>query len=266
MRPTFQVLGPVLLFATRAIALDIIAPDVTVPSGETGVVQADLTCTPPRVGIRLESSATLQLNGHVLEGCSVSVSDGDHRKALRAKVFGPGEIRNAGSGIHITAGVLTVRDVTVTGATGSGILGGVQPSEGPSTLKLARVRVTGSGVEGIYATKVRARDVTSSGNAQHGIVGFGGVSAKRAVVANNGQVGLFSAAGHTTVTDGEVTGNAFGGVMGFAVVVARSTVTGNDANGVADIVSAKPPRVRNTVCGTSLKADASGPWGVCTND
>jgi hypothetical protein len=50
------------------------------------------------------------------------------------------------------------------------------------------------------------------------------------------------------------------------VVVARSTVTGNDLNGIGDIVSARPPRVRSTVCGTSLKADATGPWGVCTND
>jgi hypothetical protein len=36
--------------------------------------------------------------------------------------------------------------------------------------------------------------------------------------------------------------------------------------GIADVVSAKAPRGRASTCGTSLRADLTGSWGVCAND
>ena len=57
------------------------------PPGQTGTLQADLSCTPSAIGVFLDNGATLAMNGHVLDGCSVapavSVAGAD-------RVLGPG--------------------------------------------------------------------------------------------------------------------------------------------------------------------------------
>jgi hypothetical protein len=150
--------------------------------------------------------------------------------------------------------------------------------DGPSTLRLRDVSVTGSGLDGIRATKVAARDVTSSGNGVGafpgvigwGIIGWSRVSGRSLVVRDNNAEGVFST-GKITLRDSQVTGNQWGGALGFgisrgALTVIRSTVTGNGALGGADLVSQRRPRVRDSICGTSLDAQAQVPWGVCAND
>jgi hypothetical protein len=137
------------------------------------------------------------------------------------------------------------------------------------------VSVTGSGLDGIRATKVIARDVTSSGNGVAGlgwgIFGGGGVKGKNLVVSGNSGEGIDAWAGSIKLRDSQVTGNALGGVYGLgihrgALTIVRSTVTGNDLQGGFDLASQREPRVRASTCGSSLNAQTMMPRGVCGND
>lgn len=259
-----------VLLAVPALAIDITVPGQTVPKGDTGVLQADLVCSSSVAGVFLESGATLEMNGHVLDGCSVG---GAGLSPVRIRVLGPGVIRNAG--IYVRSGTLRVRDVDIQDAPSVGILGSGDSQDGPSSLSLQNVTVTGSRFDGIRATKVVARDVTSSGNGVGdfgwGIIGSGGVKGRNLIVSDNGAEGVSASSGKVTLRDSQVTGNASCGVIGLgisrgALTIIRSTVTGNGAQGCADVVSQIKPRVRNSTCGTSLDAQALAPWGVCAND
>ena len=258
-----------VLLAVPALAIDITVPGQTVPKGNTGVLQADLVCSSSVAGVFLESGATLEMNGHVLDGCFVG---GAGLSPVRIRVLGPGVIRNAG--IAIRSGTLRVRDVDIQDSPSVGILGSGDSQDGPSSVSLLDVTVTGSRLDGIRATKVNARDVTSSGNGVGdlgwGIIGWGGVKGRNLIVSDNSAEGVFSNV-RVTLRDAQVTGNALGGVIGFgisrsALTIVRSTVTGNDAQGGADLLSQRKPRVRDSTCGSSLDAQALVPWGVCAND
>jgi hypothetical protein len=90
------------------------------------------------------------------------------------------------------------------------------------------------------------------------------------IVSDNSAEGVFSIV-RVTLRDARVTGNALGGVVSFgtsrsALTIIRSTVTGNDAQGVADLLSQIKPRVRSSTRGSSLDGQAQVPWGVCSND
>lgn len=253
------------LFTSPALALDVTAVGQTVPQHKTGVLQTDLTCAPPAVGVYLDNGATLDLNGHVLDGCAVAGSTGSPTQPQRMTVLGPGEIRNAG--IYLLAGTLRVAGLTVSDAPQDGIHGG-SDMQTRSTVRLKDVVVTGSGNFAIHATRVVAKGVTATGSGSVAIVGWNGVSARDATVSGNSS-GIFAAAGHVRVTDSQVTGNQSIGVQGFRVSVLRSTVTGNTTVGPpteADLISSYAPIVKSTTCGTSLKADATASWGVCAGD
>ena len=43
------------------MAMDVTTPGATVPKGKTGVLQADLSCSPVTVGIYLENGAKLDM-------------------------------------------------------------------------------------------------------------------------------------------------------------------------------------------------------------
>jgi hypothetical protein len=262
-----------VLLAAPALAIDVTAPGQTVPKGQVGVVQSDLACSSAG-GVFLESGATLEMNGHVLDGCFVV---GAGLSPVRIVVRGPGTIRNAG--MVIREGSLRADDVVIEDSPSWGIIGSGDSQDGPSTLRLRNVTVTGSGFDGIRATKVVARVVTSSGNGVApgfpgvggwGIIGWGGVTGRNLVVRDNQGEGVFST-GKVKLQDSQVTGNLWGGVVGVgissrALTLVRSTVTGNGALGEADLVSQRLPRLRDSTCGTSLDAQAQVPWGVCAND
>jgi len=259
-----------LLLATTALAIDITTPGQTVPRGQVGVLQADLSCTPSAIGVFLDNGATLAMNGHVLDGCGVAPAV---LSRVRIRVLGPGLITHAG--IVIRSGTLVVRDVDVQDANGVGINGTPDALDGPSTLRLRDVTVTGSSQAGIWGTKVIARNVVSSGNGVDapgdGIVGGAGVKGHNLVVSGNSAEGISAWAGNVVLRDSQVTGNALGGVYGFgisrgALTLVRSTVTGNDAQGGVDLASQRPPRLRDSTCGSSLDSQQMVPWGVCAND
>jgi hypothetical protein len=253
----------VFLLGTHALAVDVTTPGQTVAPGQVGVLPADLVCAPPGA-IYLDNNARLELNGHVLDGCTVTATglESDTRKIT---VRGPGEIRNAG--VRINNGALRISDVDIVDAPGDGIRGGDE-----SKVRADNVSITGSRDSGIWADKVDARDVTSSDNGVGGglgigIRGHGGVSARNVVVSGNLE-GISSSAGKTTVRYSEVTGNDASGVVGFKLSIVGSTVTGNNTLAyefAADVVSTYAPKVRTTTCGTSMNASGQ-PWGVCAGD
>lgn len=261
----------VCTLAGRALALDITTPGQTVLGGDVGILQADLVCSPPSVGVFLKSGATLRLNGHVLDGCTVAADSGSATDPQRLSVVGPGEIRNAGSGVNLRAGVLRIRDVIITDC-GHGISGSGDAGDGPSTVKARNVTVTGSDFMGIQATRVKARGVTASGNGRTGvfpgggIVGWEMVSGREITANDNGGEGVFSAV-RVKLRDSTVTGNAYSGVLANeTLAIVGSTVTGNATIGGADVVSGVAPVVKTTTCGTSLNVNQLGTWGVCAND
>lgn len=252
------------LLATRVLAVDVITPGQTVPEGQVGVLPADLVCAPPNA-VYLANGATLDLNGHVLDGCSV-VATGFTTDTRRIGVRGPGEIRNAG--VRLGAGSVRVSDVDIYDAPDDAIRG-----FNGSTVRVANVTITGSGGFGINATRVAARNVTSNGNGVNelgiGIFGGGGVIGRDLTVTDNNGEGVFAFDGRTTLRDSEVTGNAYSGVFGFRVSMIRSTVTGNNTSGspnTFDLVSSYPPRVTDSTCGTSQNSNGQGTWGVCSGD
>jgi hypothetical protein len=253
-----------LLLATHALAIDITTGSETVPPGQVGVLPADLVCAPPST-ILLENNARLELNGHVLDGCHVRATGFD-TESRKITVRGPGEIRNAS--VILNNGLLRISDVVIVDAVGDGIRGGTD-----SKIRADNVTVTGSEGHGIYATKVDARDVTSTDNGTGGlgvgIRGHGGVSGRNLVVSGNDE-GVSSSAGKTTIRYSEVTGNEGIGVIAFKLTVIGSTLTGNNPSAApfaADLVSAVAPKVKTTTCGTSLQSNGGEtPWGVCSDD
>lgn len=272
MQGSFVPLVLCSILATPAWALDVTTVGQTVPKGKTGVLQADLTCPANTVGVFLDDHATLDLNGHALDGCTVDAAGPSHTELRRIAVRGPGVIRNASYGITLRTGTVRVTDVDIENSTYYGIIGSGDSGDGPSTARLKRVSVSGSGFAGIQATKVIATDVTATGNGTvlglPAIVGWGGVVGRRLTVNGNAS-GVYAADGRTNIVDSQITGNASIGVIGFKVSVARSTVTGNTTVGPpteADLISSYPPKVKATTCGTSLKADGTASWGVCAGD
>lgn len=256
----------VLVLATTASAFDITTPGQTIHKGDPGVVQADLTCGPLEAGIFMESGAQLFLNGHVLDGCHVVLA-GLGNDLTRATVSGPGTIRHAG--ISMRAGKLKVRDVAIEDAPNDGIIGSGDADDGPSQVTAIGVTVTGCGSNGIRATKIIARDVTSSGNGVsgplgQGLLGWAGVKAKGVTVSGNATDGIYTSWGPIRLRDATITDNGGIGVIGDpSIKIVHSTVTGNAQ---ADVASQLMPNLRATTCGTSLNSQTLLPWGICAND
>jgi hypothetical protein len=97
------------LFPGSAQAFDVDTCGQTVPRGEIGVLQTDLTCPQGAlsIAVTLDRRATLDLNGHTLTGGDVSVAC----SGARCKVVGPGEI--VGSTAYGIWGQLGIRHIDV---------------------------------------------------------------------------------------------------------------------------------------------------------
>ena len=137
---------------------------------------------------------------------------------------------------------------------GGTIVGGDQRGIGGFKLDVHDVTVTGSAV-GIDAyAKGRLEDIVVDGGSDDGVRAAQQVKIERATITNNDGNGIASA--KITIRDSTVTGNAAG-----ASCAASPGTCG-------DLASARRPRVKNTVCGTSVGTDPAGPatWGVCSLD
>ncbi|MBY0276928.1 hypothetical protein K2Z84_16440 [Candidatus Binatia bacterium] len=250
-------LAALALIASPALAVDITAPGQVVPKRRTGVVQADLVCAPGE-GIALENGATLKLDGHTLDGCSIT-GVGGATERIRIAVRGPGAIH--GAGISIAAGTLRVRDVVIQDPPLHGIYGANGVNGGPSKIDAADVQLSGSGGTGIEGTRVVVKDVTVDGFTDHGVVGWAKVDGKRLTVSGCGE-GVFSAE-NVHLRSSQVTAStAFGVIANLSVELTGSTVTGNGT----DVASQILPKLNRSTCGTSLNMQTATPWGVCSGD
>lgn len=257
MRTTIALAALALIFASPALAVDITGPGQVVPKRRTGVVQADIVCAPGE-GIALENGATLKLEGHTLDGCSINGVGGATEK-IRISVRGPGEIH--GAGISIAAGTLRVRDVAIQNPPTHGLYGANGVNGGPSKIDASGVTLTGSGGTGIEATRVVVKNTTIDGFTDHGIIGWSKVDGKGLTVSGCGE-GVFSAE-NVHLRGSQVTGSSgFGVIANLSIKLAASTVTGNGT----DLASQIKPKLDHSTCGTSLDMQTLAPWGVCTGD
>ncbi len=245
-----------------ASAMDITAPGVTVPSGQTGVLQADLICPPNTSGISLEDRSRLDLNGHVVE-CFITTHTTERRDV---KIKGPGTIRNAGIGLG--PGKVLISNLTIQDAPTWSIRGAWSAFEEPTTVIAKRVTCTGPAMSHISSSMIRAINVTVSGASGNGIEG-GTVSGSHIQANDNGYSGIFSSAGKMRLTHVTATGNGCGGVFGFEVALRVGQVTGNAVGDptCADIYSGAQPMLTRVTCGISSDTNfPSNTWGLCALD
>lgn len=254
----------VLVFGSVASAMDITAPGVTVPSGQTGVLQADLTCPPNTVGISLENRAKLDLNGHVLE-CTVATHTTERRDV---KIKGPGTIRNAG--ISVGPGKVSISDVLIEDADYASIIGkGTNVFEEPTFLILKRVTCDGAATTHVRAYSVRASYLTVTGATGNGVESslFTG---SHVVATDNGYSGLASFGGRMRLSNVIASNNGCGGITGGIGTVVRKGMVINNALGdpsCADIYSGDAPKVVQVTCDKSSDLNVpSNTWGVCALD
>jgi hypothetical protein len=252
-----------LVFSDAAYALDITTCGQTVPPGQVGILMADLDCgpadVPDSVGINVKPLGRVELNGHTLQGAERAIECGDV-----CQVYGPGTIHNAGTAIWINnfyfsrpklsrVANLTLRE---------------------NGLGLASLRTDVSdvvlidNVDGIAGGRVSGENVTMSGcqvtclniagksTTMRGLTISASPSSHALVyIGFNSKVVL-----RDTVISGN---NAAAGIQSQSKVrLVGSTV---DGNGV-DIISAGPPKLARTVCGTSRHWNEVDSWGVCAND
>jgi hypothetical protein len=230
------------LLPARALAETMISTcGQLVPSGDTGILIADLVCPTSDPGVSVGKRAELELDGHTITGgwTRVNCPDG------ACRVTGPGVLSGGGSGIGInSSGSIFASDVTAQ-----------------------------DNAVGLYGVRMRLQNVTATANTSHGINAFGGVSGSDVTVTDNGDTGLsLDFRGNVVITRLVATGNGWAGVIcDFGrVKLTDSTVTGNEFPDefeppLLDLFSAKRPKLTNTTCDHSLGPDGST-WGVCTGD
>lgn len=280
------------LGVTTAHAVDVTTCQQVVPAGETGVLVADLDCSglggTDDNAVRLETRATLHLNGHRITGSPLIVTVVRAPSKGSVRIIGPGTLADGGAGILSDDGarISVTDDVTISGCT-AGI-------RNPRGRVIARnVTLTDNSGDGIMAAVLDATDVTVERSGIRGLVGTQNMRLARVVSSQNGVVGLvgkrikgedltlddngyqavFAPGGHVVATRLVATGNDIAGIVGRVVRLVDSTVTGNgDGVGVpVDIATDRLPKLLNTTCDHSATivdgtTDPMLPWHVCAND
>jgi len=215
-----------------------------VPPKTLGYLTGDLDCTgftgrPPNVGqyeygaaVYLDRKAKLDLRGFTLTGGY----NGVLCNALTCDPKGRPCSKNA---CEVFGGTIVANGNTSRG------VGGFQPI-------VHDVTITGFS-NGVYAyRKARVTRATISDSPMFGVAGKSLVVTD-CTITNNGSFGVSQ---NNTVGNLRLTG---------------STVTGNGTNPYcglnpcADVYAARPPRVTDTVCDTSM-AYPSGNWNICALD
>jgi hypothetical protein len=269
MKQTLIVLLAVVASAVSAAALDITSCGVTVPSGEVGVLQSDLSCSTSTFGVRLLRHATIDLNGHSIQGgdsttdviVGVAADDGaDPIGSGRGHftILGPGTISglthppfNTG-----TQACVLVSDgrVDIASNTGiveihhcvEGILGsiGADFPNGHARAVVAHTYVHDTFDAAISVGKLQAANTSVSQN-----LGFG-VSADRRLIAT------------------DVTANDNGTIDLYARSIKGTNVTtqNNGNNGIDACVYSGPanPRLGKAVI-TNLVSTGNAVYGVCAD-
>jgi len=279
VKTSVLLLALALAWSPPANAISIDTCGTSIPPHEVGTVTSDLVCSSPTPAVTLGLGATLDLNGHRIQGIS-SEPQVSHSVVLcsdkRCTILGPGEVVGndgissygdciAGAGVKTTTkavGVIDVHDCS------NGLLvsiGRIQDVRahgcqigvyGGKTVRLRRVDVSDNAI-GIWSHQVGGSSVVANGNTSFGVAA----------------VGSFGAVHLNELT---ATSNGGAGVIGYAASLRNSTVTGNDGYGQGiDLASARPPRIHATTCVKSGMVDGPyvngppallGAWHVCSGD
>lgn len=225
--------------ATASAQVSITTCGQTVPAGETGVVEVDITCGTD-IGmfvVRVENGGTLDLAGHTLAGGNAAVRCEDRRCTVTSTV-GVGTIRDTGTaGISVPydRGRLEVSNITLDN---NGI--GVLANFSRGRVSGEQVTLTGSGI-GIQARKIQLTGLTATGNYR------------------------VTQSPKTILEDSTVTASDDTAISGRAAVLKNSTVTGSGSG--IDLLTERRPRLVGSTCGVSRNlSNPTQTWGVCTND
>ena len=260
-----------VLGARAALALDA-ACGLTVPAGQTVVLQADLTCASDPVAIVLDRDTTLDLNGFTLRataaGAAAVVCE-DRSCSVVSSAAAPGVISGESTGedgitiIEYLAPVsrMVVDNVTVRDFEEIGIY-----ATGLGTTTLSNVSVTGCGYQGINGGargRLIVNNVVVNDNAD-GIAGPRLVKGVGLTLDGNAGKGMFHVP-RAVLTGLTASGNGVAGIEVESTLLRDSALSGN---GQFDIAAVRRPRLIDSTCERSAKniAPPFMPWGVCTLD
>jgi len=259
-----------LVGARAALALDA-ACGLTVPAGETAVLQADLTCATDPVAITLDRASTLDLNGFTLRATAAGAAGVvcvDRACSVVSSAAAPGVISGestAEDGIFIREDIapltsMVVDNVSVRDFKEIGIY-----ATGLGTTTLSNVSVSGCGFEGINGGQ-RGRLVVNSvvvNDNADGIVGPHSVKGIGLTLNANSGTAMWNVK-RVNLTGLTASGNGIAGLEVGALGLRDSALSGN---GQFDVGSVRKPRLRNSTCERSRDLSPPfGPWGVCTLD
>jgi len=280
-------------FAGSARTADITQCTQKIPAGDIGILQADLVCGDAgfcqegldvgdqpctssgpcapgsacvRFGVRIGNGGRLELNGHSIGGPAAgSAVD----CAGRCTITGPGSLAGAELGIHMNrGGHIVVKNLAL-----QGNVVGIEGDD-PGKLRLSDLTVSQNRV-GLLVADVVAKTVDVSGNTQVGIQSAN-LRAIGVTANGNGEEGITSFGLRASLHDVSANGNGGAGFVAFGrATIVDSTLLGNNGGGAGfDVLTIRPPRLRNSSCGHSAALvippeggfDAGASWGVCAND
>jgi hypothetical protein len=165
------VLAATFAYVRLAGGVEITACGQVVGPGETGQLRADLECARrfpfgSSTGVQLERGATLDMNGFTIrgDGTGVGVACSGTGERPTCHVNGPGAITGFWAGMNGGGCRFVVRGVTLWGST-HGIFGPLA-----CVLETADVHIIDNAGDGIWVTRLRARNLTVSGNGGRGVV------------------------------------------------------------------------------------------------
>jgi hypothetical protein len=243
MRMYVLALGIVLAVAAGASAqpVSITTCGQTIGAGQSGVVDADLTC-PTGVGtfvVAVDNGGSLDLAGHTLSGARVGVRC--ERRCTISSTGNAGTIMDSEPGIG--AGIAAVSDggrLTLSNLVLDNHTIALLTDFDTGKVYGTDLVLTYNGI-GMQARKIRVTNLTASANY---------------TVAQSRK---------TTIEDSTVVASGNSAFTGRVVVLMNSSVTGS-ASGI-DLLTQRRPRVINSTCEVSrILQNPTETWGVCAND
>lgn len=266
-------------------AIDINTCGQVVPTGDTGVVVADLDCPAlPSVcaddpatactssddcggarcfgaAVALQKRAALDLNGHTLKG-------GGDVTVLCARdcvVTGAGTIENE-SLANSPMGIYVVRKATVSDVVLDGGFAGIYADSRRSRLSATNIVASNSYFYGIlWYGRMFATNVTANGSGGLGI--FGPIKLIGDQITANDNEGTGIIVKNSRITNLTATNNGSVGISAERLRVESGTATGN---GQYDLITTKRPRIAGVACDKSGRAlpntGVVSSWGVCASD
>ena len=242
MRSYVCALAALLMSAAGASGqVAVTACGQTVGAGESGVLDADLTCPTGEgaFGVAVENGGSLDLAGHTLSGARTGVRC--TRRCTIGSTGTPGTIKDTEFGVG--TGIAAVTDggrLWLSNLIIENNSVGLLTDFGTGKVYGTDVTLTDNGL-GMQARKISATNLTASGNF---------------TVAQSRK---------TTLQDSTVTASGDSAFTGRTVLLKDSSVTGS-ASGV-DLLTERRPRLVSSTCGVSRKLqNPTETWGVCAND